>query len=259
MLHINTQPEAVKLAPRDKRELAAFNKKADEVLIKQGYSKENIDKLRVLYEVKVGAKNLDDVLKEKGNDFFKHGEFKNLAAKEGLGIARNAKGQQVLEITINSGTTWNWSKELSYPKPNRVYMVNGQVHYQTDELGRVFDKKSELTYENWQKRGRNGHQQRNAGKLGEKDDHGSHLLAHMLGGPGEKINLVPMNKELNGREWLKMEMELNNALKDNKKINFHVKIEYEGNSKRPKRFEVEYKIDGGKAIEHSWNNTPGGK
>jgi filamentous hemagglutinin len=85
------------------------------------------------------------VLKEKGNNFFKNKEFKELAAKEGLGIARNAKGQQVLVVKTNSGTKGGWNKELNNPQPNRIYDVDDYKIYQTDELARVFKGKAEIT------------------------------------------------------------------------------------------------------------------
>jgi hypothetical protein len=251
---------ASQITDRAKKELLKFEEKAQEWLIsKKGYSKESIENLSILYEVKVGAKSLDDVLKEKGNDFLKSKEFKELASKEGLGIAKNARGQQVLVVKTNSGTKGGWNKELNNPQPNRIYDVDDYKIYQTDELARVFKGKAEITYETLERRGRNGYQQGKARKLGEKDDQGAHLLAEMLGGPGEKINLVPMNKVLNTGEWLEMEQAINNAIKAKKKVTYDYDVKYEGNSNRPSSFQVKYSIDDGRPIEHNWENLLGGK
>ena len=52
---------------------------------------------------------------------------------------------------------------------------------------------------------RNTYQQSVVGKSGEAADQGGHLIASALGGAGDKINLVPMDKVLNNGEWKQME------------------------------------------------------
>ncbi|WWW14540.1 hypothetical protein Spiro2_001426 [Spirobacillus cienkowskii] len=213
----------------------------------------------MLYEVKVGAKNLDDVLKEKGKDFFKHDEFKNLAAKEGLGIGKNASGQDVLKINVRSGNTGNWNKELNYPKPNRIYKVNEHVDYHTDEFGRVFFVKGDFDKETLEILGRNDYRTGQVGKLGKSDNHGGHIIARILGGAGEKLNLVPMNGEFNRREWFEMEKLWADAIKDGKKVELKIEPVYLEKGVRPDKFKIEYKIGDGKSIERTFDNVPGGK
>ncbi|WP_312037041.1 DNA/RNA non-specific endonuclease [Proteus vulgaris] len=75
-------------------------------------------------------------------------------------------------------------------------IVNCPV-YQTDSLGRVTSVTATLELN---KSDRNGYQQCKVGKCGETGDDGGHLIATRFSGPGEKINMVPMNSNLNRSE-----------------------------------------------------------
>lgn len=60
---------------------------------------------------------------------------------------------------------------------------------------------------------RNNYQQSNVGKsVNDTGDQGGHLIAASLGGAGDKINLVPMDKVLNNGTWKAMERDLAKAL-----------------------------------------------
>ncbi|WP_099073739.1 DNA/RNA non-specific endonuclease [Proteus alimentorum] len=119
-----------------------------------------------------------------------------------------------------SGSKGNWNKELNKPKQNMVYTVDGNKVYQTDSLGRVTSVTATLELN---KSDRNGYQQCKVGKCGDTGDDGGHLIATRFSGPGEKINMVPMNSNLNRSEWKKMENIWARSLKENKEVN--VKIE----------------------------------
>ena len=82
----------------------------------------------------------------------------------------------------------------------------------------------------------------------------------MFGGPGEAINIVPMNSKFNGSsgEWYKMEQTWQKAL--NSKKNVKVKIEpvYLGDSKRPSEFIIKQTINGVSTTK-ALKNTATGK
>ncbi|MGG4665614.1 DNA/RNA non-specific endonuclease, partial [Providencia vermicola] len=163
--------------------------------------------------------------------------------------------QKVVEI--KSGSKGDWNKQLNKPEPNTTYKVDGNKTFQTDSLGRTSLAEGSLSLN---KNDRNTYQQCKAGKCGVSGDEGGHLFASILNGPGEKINMVPMDGTLNKSGWKKMENTWASALKENKSV--YVKIEpvYKGNSPRPESFNVTYTIDGGRPIVKDISNIPeGGK
>ena len=68
----------------------------------------------------------------------------------------------------------------------------------------------------------------------------------MFGGSPELDNLVSQAKDVNLKEYRRIERDWADALKSNppKKVEVDIKINYEGASMRPTSFEVNYKIDG---------------
>lgn len=84
-------------------------------------------------------------------------------------------------------------------------------------------------------------------------------LAAAFAGPGEKLNLVPMNGNLNKGEWKKMENEWAEALKDNQNVSVKILPKYSGEGARPKSLQVQYRIGEGKVVRLTFKNTPGGK
>lgn len=160
------------------------------------------------------------------------------------------------EIVAVSGSKGNWSKELNNPQPNKTYKLDGNKTFKTDSLGRTESVESSLS---WSKNDRNTYQQCKAGKCGVDGDEGGHLIASIFNGPGEKLNLVPMNGNLNKGAWKQMENTWANALKDGKQINVKVEPSYSGNNKRPDSFTVTYQINNERPIREIFNNTPGGK
>ncbi|GAA4222144.1 hypothetical protein GCM10022253_29940 [Sphingomonas endophytica] len=112
--------------------------------------------------------------------------------------AANAATPPLNTVEVTSGGKGGWSKELNNPAPNTIYKVDGAFTYTTDELGRVRQVEATLSRET-SEGDRNNHQQCKAGKCGLDKDEGGHLIATVLGGPGEAINLVPMDANLNRR------------------------------------------------------------
>ncbi len=57
-------------------------------------------------------------------------------------------------------------------------------------------------------------------------------------------NLLSQAKDVNLKNYRRLERDWSEAIKENKKVEVHVKIEYVGNSVRSKTFRVNYVIDG---------------
>lgn len=156
-------------------------------------------------------------------------------------------------IELEGGQKGGWNKELNNPEPNKIYKVKGYT-YETDELGRVTLVKGAAKLKT---ANRNTYQQSKVGKSGKDGDEGGHLVASIFDGPGEKINLLPMDANLNKGAWKKMENKWADALKEGKQVDMEVKPKYIGDSTRPSEFIVRQSIDGVKS-SHSFKNQPGG-
>jgi filamentous hemagglutinin len=160
------------------------------------------------------------------------------------------------EVALTSGEKGNWNQTLNKPEPNTVYNVNDRYRYHTDEFGRVEKVEGTLTLQNMD---RNTYQQCIAGKCGLAGDEGGHLIASILGGPGEGLNLVPMNGNLNKGEWKKIENEWVQALKEGKKVQVKIEPTYLLNNKRPDNFTIVYQIENLPLQSKSLLNSPRGK
>ncbi|MES9697546.1 DNA/RNA non-specific endonuclease [Bacillus sp. JJ927] len=145
-------------------------------------------------------------------------------------------------------------------KPNVKYETNGYL-YQTDKLGRIEKASGELTLEMGE---RNSKHQLAAG--GEdrvkapstQGDHGGHLIGTQFNGSPLIDNIVAMNGNVNVSAYKKLEYAWAKALKDEQKVIVDIRPIYEGESLRPSRFQIKYKIDG-KKHEEILENVYGGK
>ena len=131
----------------------------------------------------------------------------------------------------------------------------GSFSFVTDDAGRVTRVDTELTYRHQATAElfRNGNQQRLAGGEFRLDgDQGGHLIAASLGGPGEPINLVPMDRALNGNganSFGALEGQWRDILKANPDARVRVTIDVkypDGVSARPDTFDVEWSVNGGR-------------
>ncbi|WP_163392565.1 DNA/RNA non-specific endonuclease [Enterovibrio norvegicus] len=168
---------------------------------------------------------------------------------------RNVTPAKADVIEIASGCKGDWCKALNKPEPNKTFKVDDNYSFSTDDLGRTKSVNGTLYLET---KDRNKYQQSKAGKSGESGDEGGHLIASIFKGPGEKINLVPMNGNLNKGEWKKLEIEWADALKDGKVIKVNVMPVYSGESLRPDSFKIEYSINNSRPIIKDFKNSPGG-
>ncbi|WMI85737.1 two-partner secretion domain-containing protein [Pseudomonas aeruginosa] len=197
----------------------------------------------------------------KAKALYKEGKVSEAAdLVEGLGKLPAPQGPKgtgtaLREVEVSSGSKGSWTKELNKPEPNTIYKVDGNKTYQTDSLGRVEKVESNLSLT---KSDRNTYQQCIAGKCGVSGDEGGHLIASIFNGPGEKLNLLPMNGNLNKGAWKSMENTWSSALKQGQMVSVKIEPVYSGSSVRPDRFTVRYSIDGGRPVIVDFKNSPGG-
>jgi len=158
-------------------------------------------------------------------------------------------------VEMESGSKGDWAKGLNKPEPNTVYKVDGDKVYRTDELGRVDKVESTLTLNT---KDRNKYQQCKAGKCGVEGDEGGHLIASIFNGPGESLNILPMNGNLNKGAWKVMENEWASALKKGDSVSVKIEPNYTGSSVRPDSFTVDYQIGRGRPVQEIFINAPGG-
>ena len=147
---------------------------------------------------------------------------------------------KIVTIETESGSKGNWNELLNNPEPNTRYIVDGNKIYDTDHLGRVVRVEATLKLDTLD---RNTYQQLKAGKQGIDGDEGGHLIASILNGSGEKINLLPMNSNLNRGVWKKLENGWAKSLQEGKTVKVKIEPLYEGTDIRPYKFRVSYSID----------------
>lgn len=160
------------------------------------------------------------------------------------------------QVVADGGTTGNWSPELNARnlKPDTDYLVNGYT-YQTDDAGRVTSVEGSL---NLNTADRNGYQQRVSGRDDRlPDDQGGHLIASIFNGPGDRVNLVPMDGNFNMGAWKTLEDKFADALGSGKTVDVNIDVIYNGASGRPDAFVVDYVIDGVPETK-TFMNRPGG-
>ncbi|MGN7984009.1 hemagglutinin repeat-containing protein [Burkholderia sp. 22313] len=159
-------------------------------------------------------------------------------------------------IKVVSGGKSNWNAELNNPKPNTVYNVDDSKVYQTDSLARVTRVDGDLSLLT---KDRNGYQQVKAGREGGSGDDGGHLIASILNGPGEKLNIVPMDSNLNRGAWKQLENSWADALSAGKQVKVSIEPQYQGDSRRPEGFNITYVVGNGRPAQQYFRNSPGGR
>lgn len=87
---------------------------------------------------------------------------------------------------------------------------------------------------------RNAYQQLLAGRAGGEGYDGGHLIGAMLGGAGERINLVAQLSSVNRGEFRMMEKSWAEAIQAGKDVRVEVSPVYAGIAQVPSRIEVVY-------------------
>lgn len=158
----------------------------------------------------------------------------------------------IREVKVQSGGKGAWNKELHKPAPNTTYRVDGTHVYRTDAQGKVTEV--ETTLSGPQPVGpRNGYQQIKAGKSGQPGDQGGHMIASVLGGPGEGINLEAMAGVLNNGPWKSMEKQWKDTLNAGGNVDFKIQITRDPTG-RPTSFFVTDRINGGPTRSRTFPN-----
>ena len=150
-----------------------------------------------------------------------------------------------------SGQKGGWNKALHKPTPDSVYVVDGRNVYVTDHLGRVehVEGRWDPTPASQAELSRNTYQQGVAGR-GDRlpDDVGGHLIAASGGGAGEGINLIALNKMVNGGsgDYGTMERQIRDlaAAHQGAQIELKIDLQYPGSSTRPGRIVIDVLADG---------------
>ena len=192
-------------------------------------------------------------------------------------FAKNLDGSvdDVMELGGKSGSrfggsqTKHWLEDASeilrdgshmdgkVPKPNVVYEAGEHSYlYRTDEVGRI-DRAYAEDLQLKLHEGRLPHNSNTPDK--EIGDHAGHIFGDLFGGSPELDNLISQAKDVNLKEYRRIERDWEAALKSKppKKVEVDVKINYEGSSMRPTSFEVNYKIDGEQFSEKLLNINGG--
>ena len=151
---------------------------------------------------------------------------------------------------MTPGKKGAWNRDLNKPlDPNTKYITSDtKYEFTTDGLGRVTRVKAQLT--KIEKSDRHQNAQTAAGDADRlSTDHGGHLIGSRFNGPGERLNLVPQNGNLNQSAWDKMENRWAKAIDAGAIVDVDIKVHYPGGSKRPKQFVVRYVVRHGESSE----------
>lgn len=153
-------------------------------------------------------------------------------------------------IEVPAGSKGDWDKRINGGlEPNAVYKLDNGHTYVTDDSGRVMNVGGNL---GGIKLDRNTYQQRCVGQAECSAGYdGGHLIASHLGGAGDKINLVPMTRDLNRKDYRAMEIKLGAALDAGSSVNIKIDVVYSGSATvTPSKFEVTAWIDG---VKNEWD------
>ena len=85
------------------------------------------------------------------------------------------------------------------------------------------------------------------------------MIASIFSGPGDRLNMVPMNGNFNTGAWKSVENKLAVALKAGKSVEVKIDVRYGTVGVRPDGFVVTRVVDGGRLGRDVFLNTPGGK
>ncbi|TCP31225.1 putative ribonuclease toxin of YeeF-YezG toxin-antitoxin module [Scopulibacillus darangshiensis] len=141
-------------------------------------------------------------------------------------------------------------------KPNVEYTSKEGYTYRTDDEGRITSCKGKLVLGNGK---RSGYFQKKVGGVFRKSgDDGGHLIATIFKGSGGLDNLVPMDANLNRGAYKSLENTWGKALSAGDNVDISVKPIYKGDSLRPVKFEIKYKIGNDDPIKVKLRNQPGG-
>jgi hypothetical protein len=163
-----------------------------------------------------------------------------------------AKADNIEPGVFKFDTLADFNRAANNPHPGVVYQYK-DMSWATDEFGRTSMVNGQLKLEGG---GRNPNLQREIGNGPDAkgSDVGFHLIADSLGGPTNKLNVLPGNGKpiddglanLNQGEYASMERALRGALKDGKDVRIEIAPQYPSGTgtSRPDQIIVRTYVDG---------------
>lgn len=136
------------------------------------------------------------------------------------------------------------------PQPDAIYRAEN-LTFETDHLSHVI--RATATNVQLSPADPRASLRRKIGNEGEQFDVGFHLIAHIFGGPTNRLNVVQGNglripgagPNLNQGEYAKMEREVRRAVSEGASVDLDVAVRYDaGASSRPTKFEATVTFDG---------------
>lgn len=130
--------------------------------------------------------------------------------------------------------------------PNITYELNGNK-YVTDENGRIVSTEAhptlapENTRESVAQKNVGGHDRR-------ENDQGGHIVGRDMNGDGGEGNLVAMDSRVNQSDYKRMENDIKASCEEGKEVRMKSTFQYEADSERPSRIDVEVTTNDEKTI-----------
>ena len=124
-------------------------------------------------------------------------------------------------------------------KPNEKYEAN-HYSYETDRYGRIKHAEGSLRLEDGKRNP--AHQVKAGGEYRLEHDEGGHLIGTRFGGSEKVDNIVPMDFDVNRREYKEIENEWEDELGKGSKVDVKIRCKYEEESSRPTAFIVKYRV-----------------
>ncbi|WP_285062074.1 DNA/RNA non-specific endonuclease [Frigoribacterium sp. ME-P-080] len=176
----------------------------------------------------------------------------------GRGVFSTDATGRIVHVETEYGGKGNLNYDLMQPAADTTYVVGGKHVYVTDHASRtVLAEFDDLQLGDAD---RSESVQKRIGKEGGVGYEGGHLLANMFGGGGEKINIVPMLREVNrgrGHSFGNLERELRQALtaSDGGAADLKVLPEYEGTNTVPTGVQVKIQAHGQPLRQEFYDNV----
>lgn len=175
-----------------------------------------------------------------------------------LSVVARADGVPIPHLKFDNMDAFN--RAANAPHPNAIYEFNGMA-WETDALGRTNSVSGSMKLGDG---GRNSTLTATIGNEGLPNDIGFHLVADSLGGPTNRLNVLPGNGKpyagkvnLNQGDWARMERKIRAALRGEApgNVEIHIQPMYRdtNGTARPDRFLVDLKIDG-ETFKYNWTN-----
>lgn len=179
---------------------------------------------------------------------------------DNVSMVARADGVELPTFEFSDLAAFNRAANSAHP--NAIYVFNG-VAWETDALGRPIRVSGSPS---GSAAGRNPGVQRGIGHEGIDGDVGFHILADSLGGPTNRLNVVPGNGKplgdglanLNQGQYAQMERYLREALGNNQSVQVDIVPRYrpDNTTTRPDSFRVQTWVDG-ELREFDFANRPG--